>query len=59
MKSLLLALILLAGGLYVIYREFAIESVPIVQIVALGAGAALIGALWLFFRSRRVGRSAH
>jgi hypothetical protein len=55
MKSLLLALALLAGGLYVIYREFAIEPVPIVQIVTLGAAAASIGVLWLFWRACRVG----
>ena len=37
----------------VVYREFAIEAVPIVQIVTLGAAAVLIGAIWLYWRARR------
>jgi hypothetical protein len=53
MKSHLLALMLIAGGMYVVYREFAIEAVPIVQIVTLGAAAVLIGAIWLYWRARR------
>jgi len=52
MRSFLLALVLLAGGLYVVYRELAVEPVAIVQILALGAGTALLGASWLLWRAR-------
>lgn len=53
MKSIVLALALLVAGMYVVYRELVIEPVPIVQILTMGAGAALIGALWLYWRIRR------
>jgi hypothetical protein len=53
MKSIVLALALLVGGMYVVYRELVIEPVPIVQVLTMGAGAALIGALWLYWRMQR------
>jgi hypothetical protein len=53
MKSHLLAAVLLVLGLYVIYREYVHEPVPIIQIVTGGAVAALIGAAWFYGAARR------
>ena len=53
MKSHLLAVVLLVLGLYVIYREYVHEPVPLIQIVTGGAVAALIGAAWFYIAARR------
>jgi hypothetical protein len=42
MKSLLVAMALLGQGTYVVYREFVVEPVPILQIATIGAATAFI-----------------
>jgi hypothetical protein len=53
MKSLLVAMALLGQGTYVVYREFVVEPVPILQIATIGAATAFIGAAWLLWRWKR------
>ena len=56
MKSFLLAAALLGFGLFVVYRELVVEPVVIFEVLTIGGAMALIGAIWLYYRSRRTAR---
>ena len=56
MKSFVLAAALIILGLVVIYRELVVEPVAFIQIITLGAVAAMVGLLWMLSRLNRRAR---
>ena len=56
MKPFLLAAALLGFGLFVVYRELVVEPVVLFEVLTIGGAMALIGAIWLYYRSRRTAR---